>query len=382
MRIVIFSRRLASAGMTKAIAEEYNGLKVMGNDVAVITMDKDLPDFYKKYYENIDVDVLGRSRSSFSVDSVMTTQITKVSGIRALDYMLLAAKVFKKLKTEEPEMILFHEIFPAAVSLPYLFISRKKYAIYLHDNSFMAISKDKSWLTSIKNRLSEFALKWLITRSSVTLCVSPRLEKNIKERVGSDNIIFLPLGIDVAQELPQVDQRNDVITYSFWDRWRKPEVYLTVASLLPDNLKMTIAGRWHDVGYLNEFRQRIDDLKLVHKVMLFTDIPEEEKNRMLSTSIAYVRFGFDEEGMPGGVLEALGFGCPVIVNKGLGASSYLENGKNGFVVESPKEAADVVVRLSKDRDLLERLSRASYLYSKARDWHDHNIQLNTLLSKN
>ncbi|QRF75033.1 Glycosyl transferases group 1 [Thermoplasmatales archaeon] len=367
--------------MTKAIAKEYNGLKVMGNDVIVITMNKDVPEFYKRYYENMDVDVLGGGQPSMSTDSVRASQIITVSGIRALDYVRSTIMVFKKLKIEESEIILFHEIAPAVLALPYLFISKRKYAIYLHDNSFMALSKTKSMCTLIKKRLSEIALKWLITRSAITLCVSPTLEVNIKERVGSGNVVCLPLGIDTAEELPQIDQRKDVITYSFWDRWRKPEIYLKVASLLPNNTKMIIAGRWHDVKYLNEFRQRIDDLKLAHKVILRPDIPEEEKNRMLSTSIAYVRFGFDEEGMPGGVLEALGFGCPVIVNKGLGALSYLENGKNGFIVESPEQAADVVVRLSKDRDLLEIFSRASYLCSKKHGWRDHNIQLNRFLSK-
>jgi glycosyltransferase involved in cell wall biosynthesis len=381
MRMIIFSRHLGSAGMTKAIAKEYNGLKKRGNDVTVITMNKDLPDFYKEYYKNIDVHVLGGNRSSIPFDDILKTQITNISGIKVLDFIRLTVMVFKKLKMEESEMILFHEIFPAAVSLPFLFVSKRKYSIYLHDNSFMAISKNQSMSTSIKNKISEVALKWIIARSAITLCVSPKLERYIKERVGSNNIAFLPLGIDVAEKLPQVDQRHDVITYSFWDRWRRPEIYLKVASLLPDNIKLIIAGKWHNSEYLNEFRQRIHEMGLSSKVILHPEISEKEKNGLLSSSLALVRFGFREDGMPGGVLEALGFGCPVIVNKELGASSYLENGKNGFIVESAEETAAIIVRLSKDSDLLERLSLASYLYSKAHGWCDHNLQLNGFLLK-
>ena len=381
MRIVIFSRRLGSAMMTKAIAKEYNGLKMMGDDITVITMNKDLPDFYKEYYKNIDVHVVGGNESSVPFDEVITTQITKVSGIKVLDYIRLTVMVFKKLKMEESEMILFHEIFPAVVSLPFLLISKRRYSIYLHDNSFMAISKNQSMLTSIKNKISEIALKWIIARSAITLCVSPKLERYIRQRVGSDNIAFLPLGVDVAKEFPQVDQRHDVITYSFWDRWRRPEIYLKVASLLPDNIKLIIAGKWHNIEYFDEFRQRMYEMKLSSKVILCPEISEKEKNGLLSGSLALVRFGFEEDGMAGGVLEAMGFGCPAIVNKDLGASSYLENGKNGFIVESAEEAAAIIVRLSKESDLLERISLASYLNSKAHSWRDHNMQLNRFLSK-
>ena len=55
------------------------------------------------------------------------------------------------------------------------------------------------------------------------------------------------------------------------------------------------------------------------------------------------------------VAEAMWKGTPVIGGRVGGIKHQIEDGQNGFLVESTREAAERIVRLLKDRNLRERL---------------------------
>jgi trehalose synthase len=57
------------------------------------------------------------------------------------------------------------------------------------------------------------------------------------------------------------------------------------------------------------------------------------------------------------VTEALWKGTPVIGGKVGGIRYQIQNGENGFLVSSVKEAADRIVQVLKDRRLRERLGK-------------------------
>lgn len=67
------------------------------------------------------------------------------------------------------------------------------------------------------------------------------------------------------------------------------------------------------------------------------------------------------EGMPMCVLEAMGFGLPVIATRVGGIPKIVENGKNGFLLEpgNAQSIADGVARILEDENLYSSMSRES-----------------------
>ncbi|MFP3131293.1 MAG: glycosyltransferase, partial [Nitrososphaeria archaeon] len=91
-----------------------------------------------------------------------------------------------------------------------------------------------------------------------------------------------------------------------------------------------------------------------------------------------VRFGFDERGPGMGVLEAMGYGVPAIVNEGLGSKELIRQGKNGFVVKDVNEAVD---RINEILENPYRFSKNAWETSKQLSWENHTKKLIELLSK-
>ena len=71
------------------------------------------------------------------------------------------------------------------------------------------------------------------------------------------------------------------------------------------------------------------------------------------------------EGMPTSLLEAMGYGLPVITSRVGGIPDFFENGKMGFMIDSadPKDYAEAIETLVSDPELAERMGRYNRQYA-------------------
>ena len=74
------------------------------------------------------------------------------------------------------------------------------------------------------------------------------------------------------------------------------------------------------------------------------------------------------EGFPKVILEAAASGIPSIVYSDYGASSWITNNKNGFVVDSFPDAVNILNKLVNNSNLLSKVSEGSYYMAKKFDW--------------
>ena len=370
-RIILFSRQLGRNGMTKVIAKEWNGLYELGINSRVITFIDGTPAFYKDLYLNIGVQEIGGSSNTYTKIDPTGSSLTKLTLGNIISALRLMLRIIKVVRISSSEIIIYHEIAPVILSLPFLYLSGTKFAIYLHDNSFSPITGKVGFFSELKNRLLKFLLKNSIRKAKITFCVSPALSNLVRSLTGCENVSFLPLGVDLLNQYKDYKRNEYILTYSFWDRWRKPEIYLEIIERVPHNIQLVLAGGWHDKTYLEEFRSLVVSRGLSKKVIIKPIMTEELKNQLLLKAIAFVRFGFAEQGTPGGVIEALGAGCPVIVNKEVGVASIIQNEKNGFIVSDSSEASKVVSKLVDDESLLRSISENGYLFASQLDWKTH-----------
>ena len=59
------------------------------------------------------------------------------------------------------------------------------------------------------------------------------------------------------------------------------------------------------------------------------------------------------------VIEAMASGLPVLIERRTGASTVIENGRNGFIYESEDQAFEIIMRLREARSLRESISEAA-----------------------
>jgi glycosyltransferase involved in cell wall biosynthesis len=94
-----------------------------------------------------------------------------------------------------------------------------------------------------------------------------------------------------------------------------------------------------------------------------------------------VRFGFNERGPGAGVLEAMGFGVPVVVNDGLGSKELIVQGENGFVVRDVEEAAERINEVLEDPAKRAKMGLSAWETSKSLSWDNHARKVMEIMSR-
>ncbi|WP_135081551.1 glycosyltransferase [Terasakiella sp. SH-1] len=121
---------------------------------------------------------------------------------------------------------------------------------------------------------------------------------------------------------------------------------------LPENWQVICAG--YDNGYRKHLVQRLQELKLEHKVHFLgqrTDIGDLLKSSDIGLLCSH------EEGFSNAVLEAMASGLPMVVTNVGGNPDVVENNKNGYIVpaKNPAELAQALLRISKDSNKMKEM---------------------------
>ena len=158
----------------------------------------------------------------------------------------------------------------------------------------------------------------------------------------------LPLGVESKIYIPKVkDKLTDII---FIGRVIKQKGVNEIIDLgiKFSNLKFHIIGEGDLLNSLQE--KAIENIKFYGKLN-----PLELSEVLQSMDVLFLPSR--SEGFPKVILEAAASGVPSIVYSDYGASEWIDNGKNGFVVNGFNEVVDVVNKLLTENNLLQSCSK-------------------------
>ncbi|MGD9518618.1 MAG: glycosyltransferase [Armatimonadota bacterium] len=113
-----------------------------------------------------------------------------------------------------------------------------------------------------------------------------------------------------------------------------------------------------------EVEEQVRGLGLADRCTLVGSVPHDQVPDYQAALDVFLTASLAET-QPLAYAEAMAAGTPVVAVTGLGAVDMIEDGVNGFLVsrqDAPKNLAQAVLRLAKDRSLHDRLSR------QAREW--------------
>jgi glycosyltransferase involved in cell wall biosynthesis len=128
---------------------------------------------------------------------------------------------------------------------------------------------------------------------------------------------------------------------------------------LYNKIKIILVGAG---DYKNDFEGILQELGIKDKFIMFEQLPNSVIH-MLQKQVRATILVSKFEGHSMFATEAMAFGSPLIVSKDSGVSELVENGQNGFQVDtdSPFELAEAIMNIVKmDYDSLRKKSLASY----------------------
>jgi glycosyltransferase involved in cell wall biosynthesis len=155
---------------------------------------------------------------------------------------------------------------------------------------------------------------------------------------------------------------------------------LMIKQKLP-TLKCVIAGKGDSYTY-SSLQALIKQLNLSDTVVLWKNISEHEKIKLLKTAWVYV-FPTMKEGFGISALEAQAVGTPVVAYKVLGVTDSVKNGITGILVEDGNitELANAIIKILQDEDLRRRLSVGAMLWARRFEWKAISKRFEEILNK-
>ena len=157
--------------------------------------------------------------------------------------------------------------------------------------------------------------------------------------------------------------------------------YLELRKIIPREIKFVMAGRWDSNEECSDFMTAVTQAGFADSFFVRNELSEEELSELYDRTRVFVRLGFNESGTGQAILEAIGHGCPVVISRTIGASSLIEDGKQGFLVEETdlNEIKQKILLLSKDNQLFNEMSNACYELANNNSWDNYLIKLSNSL---
>jgi glycosyltransferase involved in cell wall biosynthesis len=132
---------------------------------------------------------------------------------------------------------------------------------------------------------------------------------------------------------------------------------------------------WHDL------KKKIDIDEVVcggYFIKIYSNVDREQLNKFYLESDLFILANYmmengDTEGCPVVLVEAMSYLLPVIGGEGGGVDTAINDGKNGYIIDSSQitEVANKIILILNDINLIKQMS----LYSKKKIISEHNIKV-------
>ena len=172
-----------------------------------------------------------------------------------------------------------------------------------------------------------------------------------------NKVLYLGVESDLYIEKVRKKIKNIVFVGSLKKRKRVGE-FLQLAEIFPD-INFNIIGDGSDMKSLK--------IKAKNNVIFYGHLSQLELASKFNDMDLHILPSISE-GFPKVILEAASSGIPSIVYSNYGASEWIDNNTNGFIVNNFDQLSNTLRRLLDDKDLLISNSEGAILLAKKFDW--------------
>lgn len=277
-----------------------------------------------------------------------------------------------------------HVHLPDPMALIALFLTRPKSKIVVHWHSNILKQKYLYLLVS-------YFEKWVLKRSDIILCTSPKYYiNNSTLEPFEDKISYLVIGLskkemliddDLYKAINEKEEANKIIYVGRFVYYKGIEYLINAMSLLESNCVLYLIGS----GVLeNKLKDLVHELNIGNKVVFLGELDDKEKFTYIKSSkILLLPSIYKTEAYGIVQVEAMAFGVPVISTKieGSGVDWVNKDGVSGLIVlpENSLQIAKAVDRIILDSEIHDKLSIGAE--ARFNSLFTREIMINDLISK-
>jgi glycosyltransferase involved in cell wall biosynthesis len=222
---------------------------------------------------------------------------------------------------------------------------------------------DYPYKSMINMRIIKRNLKAATQIASTSYIMKKQVESIYKPK---KDIVVTPFGVDSKKFKPMVVEKdkNRIIIGTVKKLAPKYGIstlikaFALVKNQIIENIELVLVGGGPQE---EELKILVKKLKINNFVRFIGNVPHGEVPKWLNKFDIYGALSEnDSESFGVAIIEASSCGLPVVVSDAGGLPEVVEDGKTGFIVprNNPKAAAEMFIKLIKDRDLRETMGKA------------------------
>lgn len=222
---------------------------------------------------------------------------------------------------------------------------------------------DYPYKSRINMRIIKRNLKVATQIASTSNIMKKQVENIYKPK---KDIVVTPFGVDCNMFKPMVVEKdkNKIIIGTVKKLAPKYGIstliraFALVKKQISENIELVLVGGGPQE---DELKSLVSKLKINHYVRFIGDVPHGDVAEWLNKFDIYGALSeSDSESFGVAIIEASSCGLPVVVSNAGGLPEVVQDGKTGFIVprNNPKAAAEMFIKLIKDRDLRETMGKA------------------------
>lgn len=237
-------------------------------------------------------------------------------------------------------------------------------------------------LTPKNNFIMKLIVKYIIKKATIITSDALEVTKKIIEFGGKENNIYtFPMGIEseILEYKNSIDVNNEELTILSNRRLEKLynidiiiKGFKLAISEYP-NLKLIIAATGNEDMYLKELTK---DLGLTNKVEFYGRYDQEKLGQMLKTSDVFISIP-SSDGTSVSLLEAMGCGLYPILSDLPANREWIEDGKNGIIINSISENSvkEAILKCCNNKENLMKQSEVNINIIKDKALWKNNIKI-------
>ena len=251
--------------------------------------------------------------------------------------------------------------------------------------------KDIKYKKSLRKRLKSYSKKKCekyqkeLDYADYFLALSKDVKKIlISNGIKEDRILYVPLGVDTLTfECKEYIQKKDNETLQFLFVGRveatKGIYYLIQAfkELRDLNIELTIVG-----GINSKDDELLNDINNSDNITYCGLKQKSEMNEVFKKSDVYIMPSLFE-GFSLSLIEAMSSGVPVITTKNSMADDVIENGKEGFVIDSAstEQIKEKILWFYNNRDKIPEMGKNARRLAEQYTWENYKTKLREAIKK-
>jgi glycosyltransferase involved in cell wall biosynthesis len=369
----------------KISLKQASALKKRGHKVSFVTQERNLRNVESIFHgllDGIDVFALRSVPIVSSLFDRFTRSYRMLEGdvvdIDLASMMVDGSIVSRKLLRARFDGLVVHSTLSSLSVLDLYRRSVTKKILHLHDipiHVMMGLVKPrtKPWIIEAVKRFEG----WAVQNADEFVCTTSEAAESWRNVFDIKPTVLHP-GCDPSPSFPY-PKKDYILSITSWEAGRAPFFLLDLMEKIKDtNLKLMIAGRWHDKALFEQFNVTLHRRNLQNKVKLCGQLDEKELGELYGGARCIVYPVKAKLVMTS--LEAAAQGTPVLAPYGSGAWELFEPGVHGMAVEE-ENADDYIEGIFRitENGTVRKLGHAIWEKSQEYRWSNHVRKLEKIL---